>query len=171
LAISGEQRSAKTVLSKLLKALIDSNVAPVRALSRGSSQSGPTTAAGRLRSPTDTAAFDEPDFPTEPLGLIAGAEEWRRRRHLVPAGDGRPGMIGRGTDRDEQVGASRHVERFAVRSDSEDERLMRDRNRNARRVGGYLDRCVAARVEDVECPSVGRDGHVEGLVLKVNRSL
>jgi hypothetical protein len=31
LAISGEQGSAKTVLSKLLKALIDSNVAPVRA--------------------------------------------------------------------------------------------------------------------------------------------
>src|SRR5262249_59047992 len=34
LAISGEQGSAKTVLSKLLKALIDPNVASVRALSR-----------------------------------------------------------------------------------------------------------------------------------------
>ena len=34
LAISGEQGSAKTVLSKLLKALIDPNVAPVRSLSR-----------------------------------------------------------------------------------------------------------------------------------------
>jgi hypothetical protein len=34
LAISGEQGSAKTVLCKLLKALIDPNVAPVRALSR-----------------------------------------------------------------------------------------------------------------------------------------
>src|SRR5262249_38716554 len=34
LAISGEQGSAKTVLSKLLKALIDPNVAPLRALSR-----------------------------------------------------------------------------------------------------------------------------------------
>ena len=34
LAISGEQGSAKTVLSKLLKALIDPNVAPVRALAR-----------------------------------------------------------------------------------------------------------------------------------------
>src|ERR1700756_2517834 len=34
LAISGEQGSAKTVLSKFLKALIDPNVAPVRALSR-----------------------------------------------------------------------------------------------------------------------------------------
>jgi hypothetical protein len=34
LAISGEQDSAKTVLSKLLKALIDPNAAPVRALSR-----------------------------------------------------------------------------------------------------------------------------------------
>jgi hypothetical protein len=34
LAISGEQGSAKTFLSKLLKALIDPNVAPVRALSR-----------------------------------------------------------------------------------------------------------------------------------------
>ena len=34
LAISGEQGSAKTVLSKLLKALIDPNDAPVRALSR-----------------------------------------------------------------------------------------------------------------------------------------
>jgi hypothetical protein len=32
--ISGEQGSAKTVLSKLLKALIDPNAAPVRALSR-----------------------------------------------------------------------------------------------------------------------------------------
>jgi hypothetical protein len=34
LAISGEQDSAKTVLSKLLKALIDLNAAPVRARSR-----------------------------------------------------------------------------------------------------------------------------------------
>jgi hypothetical protein len=34
LAISGEQGSAKTVLAKLLKALIDPNAAPVRALSR-----------------------------------------------------------------------------------------------------------------------------------------
>ncbi len=34
LAISGEQGSAKTVLSKLLKDLIDPNVAPVRALAR-----------------------------------------------------------------------------------------------------------------------------------------
>jgi hypothetical protein len=34
LAISGEQGSAKTVLSKLLKALIDPNIAPVRALVR-----------------------------------------------------------------------------------------------------------------------------------------
>jgi hypothetical protein len=34
LAISGEQGSAKTVLSKMLKALIDPNVAPVRALPR-----------------------------------------------------------------------------------------------------------------------------------------
>jgi len=34
LAISGEQGSAKTVLSKLIKALIDPNAAPVRALSR-----------------------------------------------------------------------------------------------------------------------------------------
>jgi hypothetical protein len=34
LAISGEQGSAKTVLSKLLKCLIDPNAAPVRALAR-----------------------------------------------------------------------------------------------------------------------------------------
>jgi hypothetical protein len=34
LAISGEQGSAKTVLSRLLKALIDPNAAPVRALAR-----------------------------------------------------------------------------------------------------------------------------------------
>jgi hypothetical protein len=34
LAISGEQDSAKTVLCKLLKALVDPNAAPVRALSR-----------------------------------------------------------------------------------------------------------------------------------------
>src|SRR5947208_11174596 len=34
LAISGEQGSAKTVLSKLLKAVIDPNAAPVRSLSR-----------------------------------------------------------------------------------------------------------------------------------------
>jgi hypothetical protein len=34
LAISGEQGSAKTVLSKMLKALLDPNVAPVRALPR-----------------------------------------------------------------------------------------------------------------------------------------
>ena len=34
LAISGEQGSAKTVLSKLLRALIDPNAAPVRALPR-----------------------------------------------------------------------------------------------------------------------------------------
>src|SRR5262249_56869746 len=34
LAIAGEQGSAKTVLSKLLRAVIDPNVAPVRALPR-----------------------------------------------------------------------------------------------------------------------------------------
>jgi hypothetical protein len=34
LAISGEQGSAKTVLSKLLRALVDPNTAPVRALAR-----------------------------------------------------------------------------------------------------------------------------------------
>jgi hypothetical protein len=34
LAISGEQGSAKTILSKILRALIDPNVAPVRALPR-----------------------------------------------------------------------------------------------------------------------------------------
>jgi hypothetical protein len=34
LAVSGEQGSAKTVLSKLLKALLDPNTAPVRALAR-----------------------------------------------------------------------------------------------------------------------------------------
>jgi hypothetical protein len=34
LVISGEQGSAKTVLSKMLKALIDPNAAPVRALPR-----------------------------------------------------------------------------------------------------------------------------------------
>jgi hypothetical protein len=34
LAVSGEQGSAKTVLSKLLKALVDPNAAPVRSLSR-----------------------------------------------------------------------------------------------------------------------------------------
>src|SRR6476469_2631796 len=34
LAISGEQGSAKTVLSKMLKALVDPNMAPVRALPR-----------------------------------------------------------------------------------------------------------------------------------------
>ena len=34
LAISGEQGSAKTVLSKLLRALVDPNAAPVRALPR-----------------------------------------------------------------------------------------------------------------------------------------
>jgi hypothetical protein len=34
LALSGEQGSAKTVLSKLVRALVDPNVAPVRALSR-----------------------------------------------------------------------------------------------------------------------------------------
>jgi hypothetical protein len=34
LAISGEQGSAKTVLSKLLRALVDPNMAPVRALPR-----------------------------------------------------------------------------------------------------------------------------------------
>jgi hypothetical protein len=34
LAISGEQGSAKTVLSKMLRALVDPNAAPVRALPR-----------------------------------------------------------------------------------------------------------------------------------------
>jgi hypothetical protein len=34
LAISGEQGSAKTVLSKVLRALVDPNVAPIRALPR-----------------------------------------------------------------------------------------------------------------------------------------
>jgi hypothetical protein len=35
LAIAGELGSAKTVLSKLLRAVIDPSVAPVRALPRG----------------------------------------------------------------------------------------------------------------------------------------
>jgi hypothetical protein len=39
LAVAGEQGSAKTVLSKLLRALVDPNAAPVRALSRASSAS------------------------------------------------------------------------------------------------------------------------------------
>jgi hypothetical protein len=34
LAISGEQGSAKTVLSKLLRSVVDPNVAPLRALAR-----------------------------------------------------------------------------------------------------------------------------------------
>jgi hypothetical protein len=34
LAVAGEQGSAKTVLSKLLKGLIDPHVAPARALAR-----------------------------------------------------------------------------------------------------------------------------------------
>ena len=38
LAISGEQGSAKTVLSKMLKALIDPSAAPVRALPRDQSK-------------------------------------------------------------------------------------------------------------------------------------
>jgi hypothetical protein len=69
-----------------------------------------------------------------------------------PNDDGRPRMVGRGTDWDEQIGASGHVERLAVRSDGEGKRLMRDRNGGARRVGGHPDRChgVATRVEDVE---------------------
>src|SRR6516165_4076831 len=83
-----------------------------------------------------------------------------------PDNDGRPGMVGRGTDRGEQVGASGHVERFAVRSDGKGERLMRDRNGCARRVGGHPDRChaVRTRVEDIERPSVGCDDDIEGLV-------
>ena len=46
LAIAGEQGSAKTVLSKLLRAVIDPSAAPVRALTRGERElsSGPTTA-------------------------------------------------------------------------------------------------------------------------------
>jgi hypothetical protein len=60
---------------------------------------------------------------------------------LIPDGDGRPRMIGRGTNRSKQVGASGHVEPFAVRSDGEGERLMRDRNGGARRVGSHPDRC------------------------------
>ena len=43
---------------------------------------------------------------------------------------------------------------------------MRGRNGSARRVGGHPDRrhCVATRVEDVERPFIGCDGHIEGLV-------
>ena len=53
LAISGEQGSAKTVLSKLLKALIDPNAAPARALSREERElmMRPTTA---MSSPSTT---------------------------------------------------------------------------------------------------------------------
>ena len=75
-------------------------------------------------------------------------------------------MIGRGTDRDEQVGASGYVERLAVRSYGEGERLMSDWNGCSPRVGGHPDRGhgIATRVEDVERPAIGRDRHVEGLV-------
>jgi len=48
---------------------------------------------------------------------------------------------------------------------------MRGRNGSARRVGGHPDRrhCVATRVEDVERPFIGCDGHIEGLVAHRNR--
>jgi hypothetical protein len=75
-------------------------------------------------------------------------------------------MIRRGTDWGEQIGASGHVKRSTIRSNGKGERLMRDRNGSTRRAGRYPDRGygVSPRVEDVECPSVGRDRHVEGLV-------
>jgi hypothetical protein len=48
LAISGEQGSAKTVLSKLLKALVDPNVAPVRALAHSVASPPPPVRCLRL---------------------------------------------------------------------------------------------------------------------------
>jgi hypothetical protein len=64
---------------------------------------------------TRTAIFD-PLAPKNSEGDSAGP---------IPDGDRRARMVARGTDRGEQVGASGHVERFAVRSDGEGERLMR----------------------------------------------
>jgi len=79
---------------------------------------------------------------------------------------GRPWMVSRATNREEQVATSGYVERLAVRSNGQRERLMRNRNGYPRRISGDPDRChgVITRVEDVERPSVRRDGHIEGLV-------
>jgi hypothetical protein len=61
LAISGEQGSAKTVLCKLLKAIIDPNVAPVRALARDERElmiaARRAMPAGEWRQPSRTTAL------------------------------------------------------------------------------------------------------------------
>jgi hypothetical protein len=72
LALSGEQGSSKTVLSKLLKPLLDPNTAPVRALAREERELMIAANNGYL------LAFDNlsglpPGSPTRSAGLLAAA--------------------------------------------------------------------------------------------------
>jgi len=59
----------------------------------------------------------------------------------LPDKYGCPGFVGRGPDRGEQVGASSHIERLSVWSDSEGKRLVWDRNGNPHCVGRYTNWC------------------------------
>jgi len=70
LAISREQGSAKTVLSKLLRALVDPNVAPVRALPREERELRPTMA---ICLPSIICPACRPGSPMHSAGLRAVA--------------------------------------------------------------------------------------------------
>jgi hypothetical protein len=72
LAISGEQGSAKTVLSKLLRALVDPNVAAVRALPREERELMIAANNGRLLASIICPACP-PGSPTQSAGLRAVA--------------------------------------------------------------------------------------------------
>jgi hypothetical protein len=80
LAISGEQGSAKTVLSKLLRALVDPNVAPVRALPREERELMIAANNGHL------LAFD--NLSGLPASRAPAQQRQRARGHL--AADARP---------------------------------------------------------------------------------
>jgi hypothetical protein len=103
LAISGEQGSAKTVLSKLLRCLVDPNVAPVRALARDERELMIAANNGHL------LAFDNlsglPFWLSEcalPAGkrrqLCRAAALHRRRGGFVPSGAPDPPQRHRGCD-------------------------------------------------------------------------
>jgi hypothetical protein len=85
LAISGEQGSAKTVLSKLLRALVDPNVAPVRALPRNERELMIAANNGHL------LAFDNlsclPPWLSDALCRIASGGSFAARRLYTDEGE------------------------------------------------------------------------------------
>ncbi len=107
LALSGEQGSAKTVLSKLLKALIDPNVAPVRSLVREERDLMIAANHGHL------LAFDNlSDLPvslSDAFCRLATGASFARRQGVVSGSSPHPLKQHRGRDPPPGPGRSRDL--------------------------------------------------------------